>query len=122
MHLSQAEQQTAPIVLPGPTPDYHQRNTKLKVEPGLRSVPAFYWVLKACSYWPSPQVPHFGEMMWGGHMPLFFLSFFMGLQNGEHGQKGPYGFTKLRVIPHLSSCPIVVGTSLILRGQGAQCS
>ena len=122
MPLSAAD---CPNVLPGQ--ELHQSagtapgiKNEVKTEPGLRNVPAFYWVLKACLY--SPQVPHFGEMMWGGHMALFFLSFFMGLQNGEHGQKGPYGFTKSRVIPHLSSCPIVVGTSLILRGQGAQCS
>ena len=91
MHLSQAEQQTAPIVLPGPTPDDHQRNTKLKVEPGLRSVPAFYWVLKACSYWPSPQVPHFGEMMWGAHMALFFLSFSWVYKMGNMVKKAHMG-------------------------------
>ena len=56
--------------------------------------------------------------MGGPHGPIFFCHFFISLQNGEHGQKGPYGFTKLRVIPHLSSFPIVVGTSLILRGHG----
>ena len=99
MHLSQAEQQTTPIVLPGPTPDYHQRNTKLKVEPGLRSVPAFYWVLKACSYWPSPQVPHFGEMMWGGHMPLFFFVIFHGSTKWGTWAKRPIWVYKIEGHP-----------------------
>ena len=37
--------------------------------------------------------------MGGPHAPIFFLSFFMGLQNGEHGQKDPYGVYKIEGHP-----------------------
>ena len=105
MPLSAAD---CPNVLPGQ--ELHQSagtapgiKNEVKTEPGLRNVPAFYWVLKACLY--SPQVPHFGEMMWGAHMALFFFGHFSWVYKmGNMGKKDHMGLQN-RGSSHI--CPAV---------------
>ena len=99
MPLSAAD---CPNVLPGQ--ELHQSagtapgiKNEVKTEPGLRNVPAFYWVLKACLY--SPQVPHFGEMMWGAHMALFFFVIFHGSTKWGTWAKRPIWVYKIEGHP-----------------------